>query len=117
MLPLLFKKRVSEKIIDHDFMVPYYPESDESKVLLKVTSGSAGYDLYAAEEKNILPKSCAVASLDMRWAIPRGFYGKILSRSGLFLIHLITVEGGVLTLTTEELSRYYFLTILIKSFV
>ena len=90
------KNKESEKIIDHDFIVQYSPESDESKVPFKVTSGSAGYDLYAAEEKCILPKSCAVVYLDVRWAIPNGFYGKIFSRSGLFLIHLITVEGSVI---------------------
>ena len=89
------KNKESEKIIDHDFIVRYSPESDKSKVPFKVTSGSPGYEA-AAEEKYILPKSCAVVSLDMRWAIPNGFYGKIFSRSGLFLIHLITVEGSVI---------------------
>ena len=69
-------KESSENIIDHDFIVRYYPESDEAKVPFKVTSGSAGYDLYAAVEKNILPKSFEVVSLDLRWAIPKGFYGK-----------------------------------------
>ena len=82
-------KESSENIIDHDFIVRYYPESDKAKVPFKVTSGSAGYDLYAAEEKNILPK--------------------IFSRSGLFLNHLVTAEGGVIikvvTLITEELSK------------
>ena len=85
-----------KKIIDHDFVVPYYPESDESKVPFKASSGSAGYDLYSAEEKNILPKSCELVSLDLRWAIPEGFFGKIFSRSGLFLNHLVTAEGGVI---------------------
>ena len=70
MLSLLFKKTKSEKIINHDFVVRYYPESDESKVPFKVTSGSASYALYSAEETNILAKSCHLVSLDLRWAIP-----------------------------------------------
>lgn len=102
-------KESSENIIDHDFIVRCYPEFDEAKVPFKVTSGSAGYDLYAAEEKNVLPKSFEVVSLDLRWAVPKGFYGKIFSCSGLFLNHLVTAEGGVIikvvTLITEELSK------------
>ena len=85
-----------KKIIDHDFVVPYYPESDESKVPFKASSGSAGYDLYSAEEKNILAKSCELVSLDLRWEIPEGFFGKRFSCSGLFLNHLVTAEGGVI---------------------
>ena len=90
------KNKESEKIIDHDFVGPYYPESDEFKVPFKVSSGSASYNLYSTKEKNILPKSCELVSLDLRWAIPEGFFGKIFSRSGLFLNHLVTAEGGVI---------------------
>ena len=90
------KNKESEKIIDHDFVGPYYPESDEFKVPFKVSSGSASYNLYSTKEKNILPKSCELVSLDLRWAIPQGFYGKIFSCSGLLLNHLVTAEGGVI---------------------
>ena len=83
------------KVFHYDFTVKFYPETDETKVLFQVTSHSAGYDLYAAEATNILPKSHGIVSLDWRWAIPKGFYGKIFSRSGLFLNHLITAEAGV----------------------
>ena len=44
----------------------------------------------------MLPKSHGIVSLDLRWAILKGFYGKIFSRSGLFLNHLITAEAGVI---------------------
>ena len=84
------------KIFDCDFTVKYYPESDEAKVPYQATPEAAGYDLHAAEEKNILPKSNAIVSLDLRWAIPKGFYGKIFSRSELFLNHCITAEAGVI---------------------
>ena len=52
--------------------------------------------MYAAEERNVLPKSNAIVSLDLRWAIPKGFFGKIFSYSSLFLNHSITVEGGII---------------------
>lgn len=49
-----------------------------------------------AEGKNILPKSAELVSLDLRIMIPEGFYGKIFSRSGLFLNNLITAKCGVI---------------------
>ena len=90
------EKAEKMRIFEYDFTVKYYPESDEAKVPYQVTPEAAGYDLYAAEEINVLPKSNAIASLDLRWAIPKGFYGKIFSRSGLFLNHSITAEAGVI---------------------
>lgn len=83
-------------VFDYDFKVPYYPESDECKVPYKAASDAAAYDLYAVENKNILPNSNAIVSLDLRWAIPKGFFSKIFSRSGLFLNHKITAEDGVI---------------------
>ena len=84
------------RIFNYDFTIKYYPESDETKVPYKATPDAAGFDLYAAEETNILPNSKAVVSLDLRMAIPKGFVGKIFSRSGLFLNHGITAEAGVI---------------------
>ena len=52
--------------------------------------------MYPAEDKEILPKNNAIISLDLRIAIPRGFFGKIFSRSGLCLNHKITAEAGVI---------------------
>ena len=83
-------------VFDYDFKVPYYPESDECKVPYKATPDDAAYDLYAAEDNNFLPKSNAIVFLDLRWAIPKGFFGKIFSRSGLFLNQKITAEAGVI---------------------
>ena len=83
------------RIFNYDFTIKYYPESDEAKVRYKATPDAAGFDLYAAEETNVLPNSKAIVSLDLRMAIPKGFLGKIFSRSGLFLNHIITAEAGV----------------------
>ena len=80
---------------NYDITVKYCPETDMSKVPFQATPDSAGYDSYTAVSTNILPKSHAVVSLDLRWAIPKGFYGKIFSRFGLFVKHLITAEAGV----------------------
>ena len=35
-------------------------------------------------------------SLDLRWAIPTGFYGKLFPRSGILKEHFVTVAAGVI---------------------
>ena len=92
------KPRGAEKgrSFNYDFTVKYYSETEEAKVPIQATPYSAGYDLYAAESNDILPNSNGLVSLDLRWVIPSGFYGKIFSRSGLFLLNKITVEGTVM---------------------
>ena len=74
------KKLTSEKF-EYDFEVKYYPTSDNCKVPMKATKDSVGYDLYAAENKEILPWSNASVSLDLRIVIPFGFFAKIFLRS------------------------------------
>ena len=78
------------------FEVKYYPTSDNCNVPKKATKDSVGYDLYTAENKDILPWSNASVSLDLRIIIPFGFFGKIFSRSGLFMNNNITAEAGVI---------------------
>ena len=90
------EKYSKSEIFDYYVKVKYYPECDEAKVPCKATLYAAAYDLHAAEETNVLPKSNATVSLDLRWAIPKDFVGKIFSPSGLFLSHSITVEGSVI---------------------
>ena len=90
------KKYSKSEIFDYDIKVKYYPESDEAKGPYKATPDAAAYDLYAAEETNVLPKSNAIVSLDLRWPIPKGFFGKTFLCCGLFLNHSITAESGVI---------------------
>ena len=76
------KSSASMSVFNYDFKVSYYPESGECKVPYKANSEAAGYDLFATEDKDILPKTNGIFSLDLRIAIPKGFFGKIFSRSG-----------------------------------
>ena len=103
MIPI--EKYSKSEIFDYDIKVKYYPESDEAMVPYKATPDAAGYDLYAAEATNVLPKSNAIVSLDLRWAIPKGFFGKIFSWSGLFLNHNITAEAGVIDSGYREIVK------------
>lgn len=47
-------KKLIAETHENDFEVKYYPVSDNCKVPTKSTAGSAGYDVYAAENKEIL---------------------------------------------------------------
>ena len=46
--------------------------------------------------KLFLPKSVDTISLELRWAIPNGFYGKLCPRSGLLREHFVSIDAGVI---------------------
>ena len=58
-------------------VVKYFQESEFAKEPCQATEGSAGYDLYSAETRTIMPNSAGCVSLKLIWAIPQGFFGKI----------------------------------------
>ena len=77
--------------------VPYFAlESDEFTVPTVAYGDDAGYDLFSAETITILPRSCEGINCKFSTAIPRGYFGKIESRSSLVRNNLITAEGGVM---------------------
>ena len=57
--------------------------------------GSAGYDLFAAEDKKLKPRSATAVSTHLQVEIPTGYYGHILPWSGLARHYFIGVGGGV----------------------
>ena len=83
----------SEKIT-----VKYFAENEFCKEPYQASEDAAGYDLFAAEILTLFPKNNGCISLAFRFAIPKGFYGKIFPQSGLFRDHLITCDTGVLDL-------------------
>ena len=76
--------------------VRYRTKTEKCELRTRATPDSADYDQYACKAKTILPTDVGIVSIDMRWGIPQGFYGKIFSRSGLFINHMITAEAGVI---------------------
>ena len=76
--------------------VKYFAETVFAKEPQKATEESAGYDLYAVEAKTILPGKNDLVSLDFRWAIPKGFCGRIFPRSSLIKENNVTVEAGLI---------------------
>ena len=76
--------------------VKYFAETVFAKEPQKAIEESAGYDLYAAEAKTILPGKNDLVCLDLRWAIPKGFCGRMFPRSSLIKENNVTVEAGLL---------------------
>ena len=63
--------------------IPFKRISSNAKVLLKAFPTSTGYDLYAAERKSIAPRGRELIKTDFRFEIPKGYYGRVVGRSGL----------------------------------
>ena len=76
--------------------VKYFAETVFSEEPQKATEESARYNLYVAEAKTILPGKNHSVCLDLRWAIPKGFCGRILPRSSLIKENNVTVEAGLI---------------------
>ena len=68
----------------------------DAKLPTRGSSGSAGYDLYAAESVTILAGTRALIKTNVCMAIPPTYYGRIADRSGLAYKNGITVLGGVI---------------------
>ena len=76
--------------------VKYYTENEFAKEPYQATEHSAGYDVFAAETKSFLPKTVDTILLELRWAVPTGFYGKLCPRSGLLREHFVSIDAGVI---------------------
>ena len=55
----------------------YYTENEFAKDPYQATEHSTEYDVFAVETKSFLPKTVDTISLELKWAIPTGFYGKL----------------------------------------
>ena len=92
---LLFFQFLFEKMSKY-ITVKYYTENEFAKEPYQATEHPTGYDVFAAETKTFLPKSVDTISLELRWAIPNGFYGKLCPRSGLLREHFVSIDAGVI---------------------
>ena len=76
--------------------IKYFEESEFSQKPEQVTEEFAGCDLYAADAITILPKTAQIIPLDLRFAIPAGFFGQIFPQLSILVNHLVAVAGGVI---------------------
>ena len=75
--------------------IKYFPNNEFAEEPFHDWGDAVGYDLFAAETKTLLPQTCNSVELELRMAIPKGYFGKIFPRSGLLKNHFITCDAGV----------------------
>ena len=78
------------------FEIKYVKKSRLAHEPKMVTSGWAGCDLFAAEDKVIKSQSTESVCVHLEMEIPAGYYGCILPRSSLARYHFIDTEGGII---------------------
>jgi len=75
----------------------FWNQNDDSKLSFKKGSAyAAGYDLQTAEDITLEPGVVTEVKTGLHMAIPKGWYGKVLERSGLAKNHYIAVKAGVI---------------------
>ena len=96
--------------------VKYFAKTVFATEPQKAKEESTRYDLYAAEAKTILPGKNDLVSLDLRWAIPKGFCGCIFPHCTIIKDNNVTVEAGLIDADYRGLV-YIFLFIIRKKFL
>ena len=74
--------------------LPFARLSEEAREPTRAHDGDAGYDLYAVEAATIAPGERASVGTGIAVAIPGGWAGLVLPRSGLAARHGITLPNA-----------------------
>ena len=64
--------------------------------LTKATSGFSIYDLFAAEEKILLPRCVTLIMMELKMEIPCGYFGKFYPRSSLLKNYFVSFDADVI---------------------
>jgi len=62
----------------------------------RATPGSAGFDIYAPEDQDIIPGLYMPVPTGVRLTLPPGCYAEIRGRSGLLTVHGIEVKTDII---------------------
>jgi len=79
---------VQPEPIEIDYISPY--------PLKQAKHADAGYDISSNETKPVYAQTSAIFSTGLYMAIPEGYVGKVVSRSGLSFTHNIEVGAGLI---------------------
>lgn len=78
------------------FNVNIVKTHQDAQIPAKQSLDSAGYDLCCIEGKTIDPNGRHLFNTGLKMEIPKGYYGRILPRSGLAINHGIDTAAGVI---------------------
>ena len=62
----------------------------------KATIGSAGYNLFAAKEKILLPRCVMPIMIELKMEIACGYFGKVYPRSSLLKNYFVSCDADVI---------------------
>ena len=68
--------------------------SSAAHVPKRAHDGSAGYDVWSSEKVNLKPLGGEFVLIDLKVAIPEGFYGRTVGRFGIAKKYGIMVHNG-----------------------
>lgn len=77
-------------------MLKIHKLNPDAKVPVKTTDGAAGFDLYAQEAYKLEPGEWRNFKLGLAIEIPEGYFGQIVSRTGLAFQKKVTAFDGVI---------------------
>ena len=71
--------------------------SKHAKEPKQTTIDFAGYDLFVAESKTLLPHDVTPVTLELLFeSLPVGYFGKIYPRPGFLVKHFVSCDAGVI---------------------
>jgi dUTP pyrophosphatase len=70
--------------------------SENAKIPIRKTLGSAGYDLHSAKDLHIDPHGKAIVPTDLSIKVEDGYYGRIAPRSGMSWKNHTDIGAGVI---------------------
>ena len=73
-----------------ELIIKYKVANDWAIEPRKATIDSAGHDVFVAEDKILQPGLCTTVSLEINMEIPKRYFGKIYTRSGLLVNHFVS---------------------------
>ena len=83
-------------LLESELLIQVNRSANEVLIPKKMYVDSAGHDLFANESIKVYAGSRALVTVDLRMAIPKGFFGRISHRSGLAVNHGTVAFNGAI---------------------
>ena len=62
----------------------------------KATAGSAGYELFPAEDKTLFPRCVTPVTIEIEMEIPSGYFEKIYPRASFVRKYFVSCNAGII---------------------
>ena len=83
-------------LLESELLIKVNRSSNDVLILKKMYVNSTGHNLFASQIIKVHVESRALVSIELRMAIPKGFFGRISPRSGLAVNRGILAFSGTI---------------------